>query len=59
MHHIKILFSLAIFFITTQVSAQTILSERDKEIIRYDATSFIKEFELLLNTIASPKLSRL
>ncbi len=35
------------------------LSSEDKEKIRYEAASFIEEFELLLNTLALPDLSKL
>ncbi len=35
------------------------LSSEDKEKIRYEAASFIGEFELLLNTLALPDLSKL
>ena len=45
--------------IAWQVHAQDKLTEREKEIIQYDAKAFISEFELLLNTLASPELSRL
>jgi len=59
MRIIKIFIQLTLVLITLQIHAQDKLTNREKEIIRYDAAIFIEEFEQLLNTLASPGLSRL
>ena len=58
MRHYKFLISLFLFFIFSHVYAQNELTERDRNIIQYDATLFIEELELLLNTLSTPRLSR-
>ncbi len=55
----RLIITLLFLCTVVQLQAQEKLTKREKEIIQYDAKAFINEFELLLNTLASPDLSRL
>ncbi|UZR94920.1 outer membrane protein [Chondrinema litorale] len=58
MHQLKNIIALLLLISGFQSYGQTELTEKDKNIIQYDATIFINELEVLLNTLSSPTLSR-
>ncbi|MBT32725.1 MAG: hypothetical protein CMO01_23950 [Thalassobius sp.] len=58
MHQLKNIIALLLLISGFRSYAQTELTEKDKNIIQYDATIFINELEVLLNTLSSPMLSR-
>jgi len=54
----RFIFSFLFLYIGLNSAGAQILSLKDKEKIRYEAKEFISEFEVLMNMLASPGLSK-